>query len=99
MKTSRRSDGDARPLELEGSMEVDEHCHQVFLAPPIARFFPHHPVRGRRRQRLAVRTIGGERVEDVDDADDLREKRNPIAGEAVRIAAAIDSLVLMADDG
>src|SRR4029453_8364486 len=42
--------------------------------------------------------MGRQRVEDVDDPDDLGQERDLIAGEAIRIAAAIAPLVMMTDD-
>src|SRR5205807_4540612 len=45
------------------------------------------------RQRLPVRPVGRHRVEGVAAADDARAERDVLAGEPVRIAAAVPSLV------
>ena len=51
------------------------------------------------RQRLAVGAVGRHRVERVAARDDARGERDRLAGEAVRIAAAVVVLVRGADDG
>ncbi len=51
-----------------------------------------------RRKRRLVWTLRRERVEDVDDAHDLGEQRNGVSFEAVRIAAAVEQLVMVAHD-
>ena len=45
-----------------------------------------------------IRALRRQRVEHVDDADDLRQQRHFGVAQAVRIAAAVESLVMMADD-
>ena len=47
-------------------------------------------------QRAAIRTLRGQRVVDVDDADNLREQRHLVSPQTVRIAAAIQPLVVAA---
>ena len=49
--------------------------------------------------RLLVRTIRGQSIERVGDSDDASQKRNLIAGESIRISAAVESLVVEFDAG
>src|SRR5437762_2384051 len=49
------------------------------------------------RQRRAVRTVGGERVEHVDDGDDAGAERDRFTHEAVGVAVAVAPLVVVAD--
>jgi hypothetical protein len=46
---------------------------------------------------LAVRPLGGHRVERVDREDDPRLERDVVPGEHVGVAAAVDALVVVAD--
>ena len=46
----------------------------------------------------AVRALGRQRVEYVDDADDLREQRHLVSAQPVRISAAVEALVMAAHD-
>ena len=50
------------------------------------------------RQRLAVGAVGTHRVPGVAAGDDPRLERDLLAGEAVRVAAAVPALVVRADD-
>ena len=50
------------------------------------------------RHPAAVRAIGGQRVEAVDDGEDARAQGNLFALEAVGIAGAVPVLVVMPDD-
>src|SRR5882672_9128175 len=93
-----KSDGDALTLGGARPMQIDEGREQVLPAPAAARIVPHHLVRRRRRQRLAVGPVARQGVEHVDDADDLRQQRDAIAGQSVWIAAAVEPLMMMADD-
>ena len=47
----------------------------------------------------AIRAIGRERVEAVDDREDARADRDRFAGDAIGIAGAVPVLVVVADDG
>src|SRR6185312_12220640 len=53
---------------------------------------------GGQRQRRPVRPVGRHCVERVGAADDPRDQRDVLAGEAVRIAGAVPALVARADD-
>src|SRR5439155_27021859 len=48
--------------------------------------------------RFAARPLGRQRVEHVDDADDLREQRHLTVAEAVGVTRAVEPLVMMAHD-
>ena len=50
------------------------------------------------RKRVAVRPIGRHRVVGIGDRNDPRQQRNLVSAQSVRIAMAVDSLVVMADD-
>ncbi len=50
------------------------------------------------RQLAAVGTIRGERVEAVDDGEDAGADRDVLAGDAVRVPAAVPALVVAAHD-
>jgi len=47
---------------------------------------------------VPVRTLGRERIEDVHDAQHLREQRNLVALESIGIAGTVEAFVVMADD-
>ena len=49
------------------------------------------------RQRLAVRLLGGHRVECVGDGEDARRERDLLGLEAARVAGAVPLLVVRAD--
>src|SRR5436190_12723617 len=49
-------------------------------------------------QRGPVRPMRGQRIEDVADADDLRQQRDFVAAKPLRIAAAIETLMMAPDD-
>ena len=49
-------------------------------------------------QRRSVRPLRRQRIEDVDDAHDLREQRDGIAAQPVRVAAPVQPFVVMAND-
>jgi hypothetical protein len=58
----------------------------------------HDGERGRRRHRGAVGEAGGQRIVDVHHLQDARGLRDLFAAQPVRIARAVDPLVMMADD-
>jgi len=51
------------------------------------------------RHRVAIRPVGGHGVIGIRDGDDPREKRNVVSSKTVWISLAINSFVMMADDG
>src|SRR5262249_50832297 len=82
---------------LEVLTEFDEGRHQRAVAPP-ARHLRHELLVGvLARQRGTVRSIGRDGVECIDDADNLREERHVRATQAVRVARAVQSLMMVAD--
>src|SRR5262249_12267964 len=76
----------------------DERVHEVAVAPALSCFVRQHLKRLVGETRGAVRAYGRQRVEDVDDADDLREQRHFAVPQTVRVAGAVESLVMMAND-
>src|SRR5581483_12342461 len=87
-RATRRSAGRLhRPLQ-----HARERIHQRAIAPAFRRFVAQHVERVAARHRLAIRPLGRQRVEDVDDADDLRQQRNLRVFQTVGIARAIQAL-------
>jgi len=79
-------------------VQVDERVDQSRVPPAASGLGAQHLVRNGRRHRVAVRSVGRQGVEDVDNGDDAREQGNLIAGEVVGVAAAIHPLVMVSHD-
>src|SRR5678815_5835055 len=91
-----RLDRDA--FQTARAMEFDERFNQAGVTPAAVCFFDQHFVGGDGWQCVAIRPTGGERIEDIDDADDLREHWDVVSGKAVGIAAPVEAFVMMTDD-
>ena len=75
---------------------VHEGVHERTIAPAFRGLVRQDVERLFLGTRVVIRALGGQRVVDVDDADDLREQGNGRVAEAVRVSAAIEPLVMMA---
>src|SRR5262249_51450460 len=76
----------------------DERVHKTAVAPALSCFVRQHLKGLVGETRGAVRPYGRQRVEDIDNADDLREERHFTVPQTVWITGAVEPLVMMADD-
>src|SRR5215831_6774396 len=79
-------------------MQTGENPHQIRIAPSASGLFLHYRQRGFRRESLLVGTGAGESIVYIRELQDARQQGNLFSLEAVRIAGAVPSLVMMTDD-
>ena len=77
---------------------VEKRVHEIGVAPAALYFAPELCNGPLDRESRSVRPLRRERIEHVDNAHDLREQRDRVAPQSVRVAAAVKPFVVMADD-
>src|SRR3989442_14322849 len=90
--------GSIEPWEPLSADEPDERVDEIRPPPSAGRFLPEFSAGLLRGRRGFVGTCRRRRVEHVDDAHDLRQKRNIVATQTVGIASAVAQLVVMPYD-
>ncbi len=82
---------------MDGGHFAHEEVHD-FGIPLMAGAVDQHRQRSIDREPWAVRAVVDERVECVADRDDPRQARDFASAQAVRVAPAVETLVVVPDD-
>ena len=79
-----------------------QHRHEFIQQREVvlagARFVEQHLQGDGMRDRRPVGAVAGQRIVDIGDRDDLRQQRDGRAAQPIRIAAAVQRLVVRTDD-
>src|SRR5258706_4504827 len=89
----------ARAPQAERLGRPGDQLDQLDVAPALLRLAVEELDGARAGARAVVRAVGGDRVEDVRELQDLRRQRELGSLEPVRVAGPVEALVVPADDG
>src|SRR5207248_11102835 len=89
----------AGAAEVQRLRRAPDQGDELVVPPPLVRLAVQELHRARARPRPVIRPVGGDGVVDVGELKDLRGYRKSRSLQAVRISAAVELLVVPAEDG